>query len=173
MNAEFFDALDDIEREKGIPKSYMLDKITLALLAAYKKDNPNCGENVIVNMDDDKKKVDMYLLMEVVEEVEDPATQILPEAALSYSKHPKVGGFVEIPIETKKFGRIAAQAAKQVIIQGIREAERGRRSSPARSRALTRAAARSPSRSPQTPNTPRRCSLRTSRSRARSWSKAT
>ena len=71
MNAEFFDALDDIEREKGIPKSYMLDKITLALLAAYKQDNPNCGENVIVNMDDDKKKVDMYLLMEVVEEVED------------------------------------------------------------------------------------------------------
>ncbi len=125
MNAEFFDALDDIEREKGIPKSYMLDKITQALLAAYKKDNPNCGENVIVNMDDDKKRVEMYLLMEVVEEIEDPATQILPEAALSYSKHPKVGGFVEIPIETKKFGRIAAQAAKQVIIQGIREAERG------------------------------------------------
>lgn len=125
MNAEFFDALDEIEKEKGIPKEYMEDKITQALLAAYKKDNPTCGENVVVSMDDEKKKIDMFLRMEVVEEVEDPATQLLLDAARSYSKRAKVGGFVEIPIETKKFGRIAAQAAKQVIIQGIREAERG------------------------------------------------
>ncbi len=125
MNAEFFTAIEDIEREKGIPKEYMHEKITQALLAAYKKDNPGCGDNVIINMDDTKKKIDMFLRMEVVEEVENPAAQILLEAARSYSKRAKVGGFIEIPIETKKFGRIAAQAAKQVIIQGIREAERG------------------------------------------------
>lgn len=125
MNAEFFTAIEDIEREKGIPKEYMHEKITQALLAAYKKDNPGCGDNVIINMDNEKKKIDMFLRMEVVEEVENPAIQILPEAARSYSKRAKVGGFIEIPIETKKFGRIAAQAAKQVIIQGIREAERG------------------------------------------------
>ncbi len=125
MNADFFAALDDIEKEKGIPKSYMFEKITQALLAAYKKDNPACGDNVVINMDDDKKRIDMYLRMEVVDEVENPATQLLVEAAQSYSKRAKVGGFVEVPIETKKFGRIAAQAAKQVIIQGIREAERG------------------------------------------------
>lgn len=125
MNAEFFDALDDIEKEKGISKEYMQEKITQALLAAYKKDNPACGENVVVVMDNEKKKIDMFLRMEVVDEVEDPASQMLLDAAKSYSKRAKVGGFIEIPIETKKFGRIAAQAAKQVIIQGIREAERG------------------------------------------------
>lgn len=125
MNADFFAALDDIEREKGIPKTYMLEKINQALLAAYKKDNPACADNIVINMDDEKKRVDMYLRMEVVDEVENPATQMLVEAASSYSKRAKVGSFVEVPIETKKFGRIAAQAAKQVIIQGIREAERG------------------------------------------------
>ena len=125
MNADFFAALDDIEKEKGIPKSYMFDKITQALLAAYKKDNPACGDNVVINMDDEKNRIDLYLRIEVVDEVDNPATQMLVEAAQSYSKRAKVGSFVEVPIETKKFGRIAAQAAKQVIIQGIREAERG------------------------------------------------
>jgi len=125
MNAEFFTAIEDIEREKGIPKTYMMDKITQALLAAYKKDNPACADNVVINMDDEKKRIEMFLRMEVVEEVENPATQMLPELAQNYSKRAKVGSFVEVPIETKKFGRIAAQAAKQVIIQGIREAERG------------------------------------------------
>lgn len=125
MNADFFAAIEDIEREKGIPKTYMIEKITQALLAAYKKDNPACADNVVINMDDEKKRIDMYLRMEVVDEVENPATQMLLDAANSYSKRAKVGGFVEVPIETKKFGRIAAQAAKQVIIQGIREAERG------------------------------------------------
>ncbi len=125
MNAEFFNAIEDIEREKGIPREYMEEKITQALLAAYRKDNPACGDNVVVVMDHEKKKIDMFIRMEVVEEVEDPVTQILLEPAKSYSKRAKLGGFVEIPIETKKFGRIAAQAAKQVIIQGIREAERG------------------------------------------------
>ncbi len=125
MNADFFTAIEDIEREKGIPKTYMMDKITQALQAAYKKDNPACADNVVINMDDEKKRIEMYLRMEVVEEVENPATQMLLDAALSHSKRAKVGSFVEVPIETKKFGRIAAQAAKQVIIQGIREAERG------------------------------------------------
>ena len=125
MNADFFAAIEDIEREKGIPKTYMMDKITQALLAAYKKDNPACADNIVINMDDEKKRIDMYLRMEVVDEIENPATQMLLDAALSHSKRAKVGSFVEVPIETKKFGRIAAQAAKQVIIQGIREAERG------------------------------------------------
>lgn len=125
MNAEFFAAIEDIEKEKGIPKEYMQEKIIQALVAAYKKDNPACGDNVVVVMDDEKKKIEMYLRMDVVDEVEDPSTQILLDAAKSYSKRAKVGGVVEIPIETKKFGRIAAQLAKQVIIQGIREAERG------------------------------------------------
>ena len=69
MNAEFFAAIEDIEREKGIPKAYMEEKITQALLAAYKKDNPLCGDNVAVVMDDEKKRIDMFLRMEVVEQV--------------------------------------------------------------------------------------------------------
>lgn len=125
MNADFFAAIEDIEREKGIPKTYMMEKITQALLAAYKKDNPACADNVVINMDDEKKRIDMYLRMEVVEEIENPATQMLLESAQNHTKRAKLGSYIEVPIETKKFGRIAAQAAKQVIIQGIREAERG------------------------------------------------
>ncbi|MEG0036365.1 MAG: NusA N-terminal domain-containing protein, partial [Oscillospiraceae bacterium] len=125
MNAEFFAAIEDIEREKGIPREYMEEKITQALLAAYKKDNPACGDNIVINMDNDKKRIDMHLRMDVVDEVEDIGTEVSLEEAYTYSKRAKVGGVVEVPIETKKFGRIAAQAAKQVIIQGIREAERG------------------------------------------------
>ncbi len=125
MNAEFFAAIEDIEREKGIPKEYMLDKINQALLAAFKKDHPECGDNVVVMVDENKKKIDMYVQMTVVEEVEDPALEMILDEARRYSKRAKLGDVVNIPVETKKFGRIAAQAAKQVIIQGIREAERG------------------------------------------------
>jgi len=125
MNAEFFAAIEDIEREKGIPKEYMLDKINQALLAAFKKDHPECGDNVVVMVDENKKKIDMYVQMTVVEIVEDPAVEMILDDARRYSKRAKLGDVVNIPVETKKFGRIAAQAAKQVIIQGIREAERG------------------------------------------------
>ena len=125
MNAEFFAAIEDIEKEKGIPREYMYDKITQAMLAAFKKDNPDAAENVQVDLDEAKKKIDMYVQMTVVETVENPAVELLPEAARKYSKRAQVGDVVNVPVETKKFGRIAAQAAKQVIIQGIREAERG------------------------------------------------
>ena len=125
MNAEFFAAIEDIEREKGIPKDYMLEKITQALLAAFKKDNPEAADNVVVDINEDKKRIDMYVQMTVVEEVEFPAIELLEESAKKYSKRAVLGDIVKAPVETKKFGRIAAQAAKQVIIQGIREAERG------------------------------------------------
>lgn len=125
MNAEFFAAIEDIEREKGIPKAYMLDRINQALLAAFRKDNPECADSVVVDIDESKKKIELYLQKTVVEEIEDPNTEMLVDEAHRYSKKAKVGDVVSIPVETKKFGRIAAQAAKQVIIQGIREAERG------------------------------------------------
>lgn len=125
MNAEFFDALDQIEKEKGIPKSYMLDKINQALLAAMKKDNPEAADNMVVSIDDSKKKIDMYIQKTVVEEVEDPAAEMLLDEAREKSPMAELGDVVSVGVETKKFGRIAAQAAKQVIIQGIREAERG------------------------------------------------
>ncbi len=125
MSADFFAAIEDIEREKGIPREYMYDKINQAMLAAFKKDNPEAAENVFVDMNETKKKISMYVRMTVVDEVENPAIEILLEAAKRYSKRAMTGNTIDVPVETKKFGRIAAQAAKQVIIQGIREAERG------------------------------------------------
>ena len=127
MNAEFFDAIEQIEKEKGIPRGYMQEKIQQALLTAFKRDNPDCEDNVEVLMDEGKKTISMFVLKTVVEESEyvNDATQILLDEAHHYDKKAGIGDTVRIPVETKKFGRIAAQAAKQVIIQGIREAERG------------------------------------------------
>ena len=125
MNAEFFDAIEEIEKEKNIPREYMYDKINQAMMAAFRKDNPEYGDNVVISMNEDKKKIEMYVEKTVVEEVEDSTCEISLERAMEYSKRTKLGAIVKIPVDTKKFGRIAAQAAKQVIIQGIREAERG------------------------------------------------
>ena len=125
MNAEFFTAVEDIEKEKGIPRAYMYDKIEQAMLAAFRKDNPEYGENVQIILDEEKKRIDMVVNKVVVEEVEDPTAEIDEENARRLVKKARVGDEIAIPVETKKFGRIAAQAAKQVIIQGIREAERG------------------------------------------------
>ncbi len=125
MNAEFFEAIEDIEKEKGIPRGYMYDKIKQAMLAAFRRDNPECEDNVEVILDEDNKRVEMNVIKTVVNEVEDPSHEINLEAAKKVSRRAKLGDMLPIPVETKKFGRIAAQSAKQVIIQGIREAERG------------------------------------------------
>ncbi len=125
MNAEFFEAIEDIEKEKGIPRNYMYDKIRQAMLTAFRRDNPECEDNVEVILDEDKKRIEMNVMKNVVEEVEDPSHEINLEAAKKISRRAKLGDVLAIPVETKKFGRIAAQSAKQVIIQGIREAERG------------------------------------------------
>ena len=125
MNAEFFLAIAEIEKEKGIPREYMLEKIRQALLTAYKRDNPECAENIVVDVNEKKKSISMYVEMDVVEEVDDPALELTLDEALLHSPKARVGDKINIPVDTKEFGRIAAQAAKQVIIQGIREAERG------------------------------------------------
>ena len=125
MNAEFFIAIEEIEKEKGIPRQYMYDKINQAMMAAFRKDNPDAADNVVIDMNETKRSVDMYILMNVVEEVENPAVEMNLAAAQRVNKRAKLGQTIKVPVETKKFGRIAAQAAKQVIIQGIREAERG------------------------------------------------
>ena len=124
MNAEFFSAIADIEREKGIPQSYMLEKIEQALLAALKKDYPACAECARVILDPVEKTVDMFIEKTVVETVENQNTQYSVEEARAISPGAHPGDLINEPVDTSKFGRIAAQAAKQVIIQGIREAER-------------------------------------------------
>ena len=125
MNSEFFLALDEIEKDKGIPKVYMLEKINQALLAAVRKDNPAAADGVVVEIDDKKKNIRIYIEKTVVEEVENPALQLNLEQARAISPKAELEDVLKFDVETKKFGRIAAQAAKQVIIQGIREAERG------------------------------------------------
>jgi len=124
MNAEFFSAIADIEREKGIPQSYMLEKIEQALLAALKKDYPTFAECARVELDPVEKTVDMFMQRTVVETVENPNTQYSVEQAQVKKPGAVAGDLINEPVDTSKFGRIAAQAAKQVIIQGIREAER-------------------------------------------------
>ncbi len=124
MNTEFFEALTLLEKERGIPADYLLEKIEAAVVIAVKKDY-NCGDNVLVDIDAEKCKFDVYLVKTVVEEVEDETAELTLEQAQSYKKSAKIGDTIQIKLKTKEFGRIAAQSAKQVIIQGIREAERG------------------------------------------------
>ena len=125
MNAEFFSAIADIEKEKGIPQSYMLEKIEQALLAALKKDSPFCQECARVDLDPVNKTVHMYLQKTVADPVEDPDIELSLDEARKVNARAEVGDVINETVDAKKFGRIAAQAAKQVIIQGIREAERG------------------------------------------------
>ncbi len=125
MNAEFFDAIAQIEREKGIPKGYMQEKIVQALTTAFRRDKEDECSNLVVEMDEERKEIHMYLLKQVVETVEDPASQITLDEARKLRGTAELGDELRIEVEAKKFGRIAAQTARQVIIQGIREAERG------------------------------------------------
>ncbi|MBR5277984.1 MAG: transcription termination/antitermination protein NusA [Clostridia bacterium] len=124
MNKELFEALDILEKEKGISKAYMIERIEAALLSAFRKENGGY-ENARVKLDPVKQDVKLYKQLTVVEEVTDSNTEISLEDARMKSKRYKVGDIYEIEQKTKTFGRIAAQGGKQVIIQGIREAERG------------------------------------------------
>ncbi|MCI8539732.1 MAG: transcription termination/antitermination protein NusA [Oscillospiraceae bacterium] len=124
-NREFFLALDQIEKEKGIKKEYMLEKITQALVSAYKRDHEGAGDNITVLTDEAKGAIRMIIKRDVVETVDDPNTEISLEEAREVLPNVQLGDVVSREIKTKNFGRIAAQTARQVIIQGIREAERG------------------------------------------------
>lgn len=126
VNAEFFDALEQLEKEKGIPVDYMLDRVGQALITAYKRDNDGMTDNVYVEPNREEKTIRMYVRKTVVrtEDLYEPYEEITLEEAADYKVNPQVGDIIDIDIPTKSFGRIAAQTAKQVIIQGIREAER-------------------------------------------------
>ncbi len=123
MNKEFFAALELIEKEKGISKEYMIEKIEAALLSACKKEY-GASTLVRVVIDPVKEDVKVYTQKEVVEEVTNPQCQISLEEAKSISKRHKLGSIVETEVKTKNIRRLSAAAAKSVIIQGIREGER-------------------------------------------------
>ena len=123
MNKEFFVALDLLEKEKGIPKEYMIEKIEAALLSACRKEYGN-STLVRVAIDPVKEDVRVFIQKEVVEEVTNPQCEISLEDAKTLSRRNTLGKMVETEVKTKNVRRLSAAAAKSVIIQGIREGER-------------------------------------------------
>ena len=127
IGAEIFASLRELEKIKGIPVEYMVERLKQALTNAYHKDREDHrdvpAENVVVDLSE--KGLFMHLVKTAVEEVEDPAVEIHMEAAKKLEPNVQPGDAVKIPVDIQRFGRIAAQTAKQVVIQGIREAERG------------------------------------------------
>ena len=149
---DFFQALDELEEKRGIKKEYMMEKIRLALVSAYEKnfnakkphaeegegdegENPNPsaensaakrerGLGLVVIMDEEKKTIRMLLKREVVEFMDDPECEIALEEVQKILPNARLGDIVSKEIKPKNFGRIAAQTARQVVIQGVREAER-------------------------------------------------
>ncbi len=124
MNTEFFEALTMLEKEKGIPADYLLEKIKNAITIAVKRDYEG-AEEVRVDIEPDKGIFEVAVGKEAVEEVFDPKIEILLEDARKIDATAELESIVFVPLQTKEFGRIAAQTAKHVIRQGIREAERG------------------------------------------------
>ena len=122
-NKELILALEELEKEKGVKKEYLLEAIETALVTAYKR-NFDALENVRIEMDRKTGATYVYSIKEVVENAKDDAQEISLEDARKINKTLNIGDQVEVEIVPKNFGRIAAQTAKQVIIQKIREAER-------------------------------------------------
>ena len=124
MNKEFFEAVALMEKEKGIQADYLYDKISEAIVKAVRKDYNN-KDVVACDIDPEAQTMRVYVHLNIVEELEDWDTDILVEDALEYRADAKAGETLEIELDTMKFGRIAAQTAKHVIRQGIKDAERG------------------------------------------------
>lgn len=122
MNAELFEALELLEKTKGIPVEYMLEKVEAAMQSAFKKEFGSSAVRVAI--DREKKDMKIFKQRKVVEVVEDPKSEISYEDAQEISKRYELGTVIEEEIKTATFGRISAQTAKQVIVQGIREAEK-------------------------------------------------
>lgn len=124
MSSELFQAITYLEEEKGISKDTLLEALEAALISAYKKNFKDAGD-VHVIFDEDKGTMKLYERKTVVEEIEDETTEISLEDAQAIDLSYTMDDVVDIEITPKEFGRIAAQAAKQVVTQRVREAERG------------------------------------------------
>ncbi len=122
-NEELFMALELLEKEKGIPAEFMMEKIKKAISTACKNNYGN--EDIRVEVDPPAGRFDVYLQKEVKEEVTNPNREILLENARELDPLAEVGGFVGIKLDTRQFGRVAAQTARNIIRQGIRDSERG------------------------------------------------
>lgn len=124
MNKEFLEAVEELEREKHMPKDMLIEAIESALVSAYKK-NYGTSQNVRVSIDRENGDIDVFMRRDIVEEVEDEFSQASLEEAQEIDPTYEIGDVIEYQVTPQDFGRIAAQTAKQVVIQRIREAERG------------------------------------------------
>ena len=124
--SEIFAALAMLEKERGIPQTFMMEKIIQAITTAYKRDHDGV-ENVIVDVDEEHQTLKMFVQKNVVDEEDyvDPDNEMTLAEAKAISAKYEIGDIVNIPVDKTEFGRIAAGNGKQVIIQGLREAERG------------------------------------------------
>ena len=123
-STEFFAALDALSKERRINKDILFNAIEAALISAYKK-NFGKNANVRATIDPDKGEVEVLSRKTVVETVEDPQCEMSLEEARAIRPQYEIGDLVEVQVTPKNFGRIAAQTAKQVVVQHLREAERG------------------------------------------------
>ncbi|WP_093687397.1 transcription termination factor NusA [Sporolituus thermophilus] len=124
MNAEFMQAFEQLGKEKGIAPEILFDAIEAALISAYKR-NFGSAQNVRVSLDRTTGEIHVYARKTVVEVVKDPRLEMSLEEARAIDVRYELDDVVEIEVTPKDFGRIAAQTAKQVVVQRIREAERG------------------------------------------------
>ena len=120
---EFFAAIAQIEKEKGIKPGYMLEKIAHALLTAYRRENEGVGENLVIDANPETATVRVFLKKDIVEVVDNPGTEISLDEARLVLPHAQLGDVVRMEIKPKNFGRVAAQNARQIITQAINEAE--------------------------------------------------
>ena len=123
MNQEFITALCEIAEDKNISKDSLLETIEFALITAYKK-NYGHAQNVVVNIDKENGEIKVYQQKTVTETVEDPNLEVSVEEAAQLSGGYSIGDVINFEVTPKSFGRIAAQTAKQVVVQRIKEAER-------------------------------------------------
>ncbi|MDD3861640.1 MAG: transcription termination factor NusA [Candidatus Gracilibacteria bacterium] len=124
MHSQFFAAISQLCDEKNIPKDKIIEAIKAALRAAYRKDWGNKEENVDIDLDEGSGMATVYIVKTVAEKVEDEFLEISLKEAQKYDKSAEVGDEIRIDVTPMNYGRIAAQAAKQVIIQRVQEAER-------------------------------------------------
>lgn len=124
MQPQFIAAINQLCAEKNLPKETVLDAVKAALRAAYRKDYGNREQNIEVNLNEQSGLITVFLVKEAVKKVEDENTQFTVKEAKKYKADAKVGDIIKIDVTPTGYGRIAAQSAKQVIIQRLQEAER-------------------------------------------------
>ena len=123
MNKEFIQALDEVEKAKGVKKDELIDAIEAAIASAYKK-NYGTSQNVKILINRENGEIKVFSLKQVVEEVFDELLEINYEQAKQINEQYEIGDMAEVEVKPKNFGRIAAQNAKQLVVQRIKEAER-------------------------------------------------